>query len=48
MLSHLQIYRKLKKYVKSPLANNSDQISSPRLSQLKSYLKIVGILYVNK
>ena len=40
--------QKIEKYVKSLLANDSDQISSPRLSQSKSYLKIVGILYINK
>ena len=40
--------QKIEKYVKSLLANDSDQISSPGLSQSKSYLKIVGILYINK
>ena len=40
--------QEIEKYVKSLLANDSDQISSPRLPQSKSYLKIVSILYVNK
>ena len=40
--------QEIEKYVKSLLANNSDQISSPRLSQSKFYLKIVDIPYVNK
>jgi len=40
--------QEIEKYVKSLLANDSDQISSPRLPQLKSYLKIVGIPHVNE
>ena len=40
--------QEIEKYVKSSLANDSDQMSSPRLPQLKSYLKIVGIPYVNE
>ena len=40
--------QEIKKYVKSSLLNNADQISLPRLSQSKSYLKIVRVLYLNK
>ena len=40
--------QEIEKYIKSLLANDFDQISSPRLPQSKSYLKIVGILYINK
>ena len=40
--------QEIEKYIKSLLANKSDQIFSPRLPQSKSYLKIVGILYINK
>jgi len=40
--------QEIEKYIKSLLANDSDQISFPRLPQSKSYLKIVGIPYVNK
>ena len=43
-LSHLQ---KIKKYVKSSLLNDANQISPPRFLQSKSYLKIVGISYLN-
>ena len=40
--------QKIKKYVKSSLLNDADQISLPRLSQSKSYLKIVRVPYLNK
>jgi len=40
--------QEIEKYVKSLLSNDSDQISFPKLPQSKSYLKIVGILYINK
>ena len=43
-LSHLQ---KIKKYVKSSLLNDANQISPPRFFQSKSYLKIIGISYLN-
>ena len=37
--------QEIEKYIKSTLATNNDSISSPRLPQSKSYLKIVGISY---
>ena len=37
--------QEIEKYVKSSLATNNDNISSPWLSQSKSYLKIMGIPY---
>ena len=37
--------QEIEKYVKSSLATNDDSISSPQLSQSKSYLKIIGISY---
>ena len=44
-LSDLQ---KVEKIVKSSLQDDEDQIAPPRLPQLKSYLKIVGISYLNE
>ena len=38
--------QEVEKYVKNMLYIEADQISSPRLPQSKSYLKIVGILYL--
>ena len=40
--------QKIEKCVKSSLLNNANQISPPRLPQSKSYLKIVGIPYLNE
>ena len=40
--------QKIKKYINGSLVTNTNQISPSRLPQLKSYLKIVGILYLNK
>ena len=40
--------QKIEKYVKNSLISNMEQVSSPRLLQSKSYLKIVGILYINE
>ena len=40
--------QEIEKYVKSTLCAVADQIDSPRLPQLKSYLKIVGIPYLSK
>ena len=37
--------QEIEKYVKNSLDTNDDGISSPRLPQSKSYLKIVGISY---
>ena len=37
--------QEIEKYVKNSLSSNVDSISSPRLLQSKSYLKIVGIPY---
>jgi len=37
--------QEIEKYVKNSLSSDADSISSPRLPQLKSYLKIVGIPY---
>jgi len=40
--------QEIKKYIKSSLSTNKEQILSPRLSQSKSYLKIIGIPYNSK
>ena len=40
--------QEIEKYVKNSLLMDADQISSPRLLQSKSYLKIVGIPYLNE
>ena len=40
--------QKIKKYVKNCLISDAEQVSSPRLPQSKSYLKIVGILYISE
>ena len=40
--------QKIKKYIKNSLILDVKQISLPRLLQSKSYLKIVGIPYINK
>ena len=40
--------QEVKKIVKNSLHDDNDQIASPRLPQLKFYLKIVGISYLNK
>ena len=40
--------QEIKKYVKSTLCAVADQIKTPRLPQLKSYLKIVGIPFVSE
>ena len=40
--------QEIKKYIKNSLSTNAEQISSLRLPQSKSYLKIVGILYNSK
>jgi len=37
--------QEIEKYVKNSLSDNKDSITSARLSQFKSYLKIVGISY---
>ena len=37
--------QEIEKYIKNSLSFNTDSISSPRLLQSKSYLKIVGIPY---
>jgi len=39
--------QEIKKYVKNSFSSEAEQISSPRLPQSKSYLKIVGIPYIN-
>jgi len=44
-LSNLQ---EIKKYVKNTLCAVADQIETPRLSQSKSYLKIISISFVSK
>ena len=38
----------IEKYVKSSLCVEAEHIYSPRLPQSKSYLKIIGILYLSK
>jgi len=40
--------QKIEKYVKNSLSTDANKISLARLSQSKSYLKIVGISYINK
>ena len=40
--------QEIKRYVKSSLSNDAEQVSSPRLPQSKSYLKIVGIPYISE
>ena len=40
--------QEIKKYIKNSLSSNVEQVSSPRLSQSKFYLKIVGISYINE
>ena len=40
--------QKIKKCIKNSLLNNGDQVSFPWLSKSKSYLKIVGILFLNE
>jgi len=40
--------QEIEKYVKNSLIFDADQVSSPRLPQSKSYLKIVGILYISE
>ena len=40
--------QEIKKCVKNSLVSDADQISSPRLPQSKSYLKIVGIPYISE
>ena len=40
--------QKTEKYIKNLLSTNIDQISLSRLLQSKSYLKIVGIPYINE
>jgi len=40
--------QKIEKYVKSTLCIVADQIDSPRLPQLKSYLKIISISFLSE
>jgi len=40
--------QEIEKYVKNSLISDADQVSSPRLPQFKSYLKIIGILYISE
>jgi len=40
--------QEIEKYVKNSLPSNVENISSPKLPQLKSYLKIVGIPYISE
>ena len=40
--------QEIEKCIKNSLLNDGDQVSSPWLSKSKSYLKIVGILFLNK
>ena len=39
--------QEIEKYIKNYFLSEAEQISSPRLPQSKSYLKIVGIPYIN-
>ena len=45
ILSDLQA---IKKYIKSMLTIDVDQVQFPRLPQSKSYLKIIGVLYLSE
>ena len=47
VLSPLDL-QEIKRYVKSSLTSDAEQISSSRLPQSKFYLKIVGIPYISK
>jgi len=40
--------QEIEKYVKNSLSSDTDKVSSVRLSQSKSYLKIVGILFISE
>ena len=40
--------QEIDKYVKNSLSSDADKISSPRLLQSKSYLKIVSILFISE
>ena len=40
--------QEIKKYVKNSLSSNADKVTLVRLSQSKSYLKIVGIPFISK
>ena len=40
--------QEIEKYVKNSLSTNANKMSLARLSQSKSYLKIVGISYISK
>ena len=40
--------QEIEKYIKNSLFSDIEQVLSPRLLQSKSYLKIVGILYINQ
>jgi len=40
--------QEIDKYVKNSLSSDADKISSPRLLQSKSYLKIVGIPFISE
>jgi len=40
--------QEIEKYVKNSLSSDAKQVLLPRLLQSKFYLKIVGILYINK
>ena len=40
--------QEIKKYIKNSFTTDVDQVVSPRLSQSKSYLKIVGIPFISK
>jgi len=40
--------QEIEKCIKNSLLNEGDQMSFPQLPQSKSYLKIVGILFLNK
>ena len=40
--------QEIEKYVKNSLSSDTDKVFSPRLLQLKLYLKIVGILFISE
>ena len=41
-------FQEIEKYVKNSLSSDTDKVSSPRLPQLKLYLKIVSILFISE
>ena len=47
-ISSISDLQEIEKYVKSSLTSDSEHVSTPRLPQSKSYLKIVGIPFISE